>query len=1480
MAISANNRFRNSFDKTVALALGSNNRSGLTSPRALEVAMMRPSARQYAALPSDQSSLRRHRCRRLRLENLEEIAAANSLQDLLLGGLLGGMGSIVPTQSSTSDFLKSPDPVEQASRLLVPVVQAASLPSPVPTINASTTIDPTPSKPFLPTTSAINFANTDLSLIGNNEPPAPASHNPPANDTAGNSGGSASAGIAPSISTANTPAAFDPVKSPEGDTSVATPNAPPATPTPSIAPTTPTPSPTVVDSASIRSAFGNGTIKLNAHGHHLESVFSAKTSAQQASHVLLPYGLVGFQVTDVKPGAIAKIDLTLPNGARPSAYYKQDPHSEVIRRFDFNGETGALVHGNKVTLYIRDGGRGDDDGIVNGVVVDPGGPGEGGGDGEPGGDPGSAAGLVISQVYGAGGATGATFNRDFVELFNGGNSSITLTGRSVQYAAAGSGNWQAIALSGSVAPGHYYLIGGATGAAGQSLPAVDLSSTVNLAAADGKVALVSNTTPLSGAQPTSTSVTDLVGYGAADWFEGTAAAPSTDAALATLRLGHGNCDTNDNLWDFNSDLPNPRNSSAAIANRKPTLTMAAEKSTPINTPTTLTGISVADPDAGSAPVEITVSGDSGTVTLASTFGLTFSYGDGTTDASMTFTGSLTSANAALNGLVFAPASGYQGSAFVTVSLNDLGNTGAGGALFVLESSHIVADGPVVALNDTVAATEDKILPLNFLVNDAWIGSSPSVAILSQPSHGSVVYSQATFGWTYTPYAEYHGSDSFMYQLSDGLGHTDSATVSLTVANVNDARIETTGDPNMYSNEGELVNVHFNTPDATISSNVTWAATGLPVGLTISASTGVISGQPWYSEAGTHAVTLTANYPTGDTNQVALSWNIADTNRISWMDDQFSQAGENVSIPLTVVDVINTGLPPIVPVTEGLPAGVTFSSQIPDGVSGTFNVTVSATRDNVTDVRNFTWTIYPKWVVLPLGVTPVAGRAAFALSNTFVHCDDVGLVDQRQSSKVKAFITQLDYDNIENNDWPIKLQVMFGGAGLTIDPNDPVGSSSIIVWPNAWPAGEASFAIIGHVPSTSTDDVIIGAFRLINNLWVRMDGDGKDNFVDNVKVGTGLKTIQDGNDMDIDVPDHMRDGIIDAKTTPKPMFDAKMYRIPPRSWTQTDLWVTKVGKIGAGKFLFLAAGQTAPDNDAKGRVRLWNAVPYGPDGDTWVELQDGQFTATTNPGEETTKIWIRGHDDGEKVFQTEPGVGNAGQIKLMLLVSPDKTKFGDQFYVTDGFSVAAIPVAIEMKKHAAPLFGGDLEKTDGLWWPAFGASYEVVARSDSGNVKDLIAVTISEKIARVPIAGATFAQYKRLGGVVVGKFNPGYDPNRPVEKPLLDVNANSAGYQKTIDLGLAKARLVNSLKKEIDTDGIGIAQTHQHFVFFEPRTGWSPEWNFAVSLSPLVVKESGFAITYNEQKYSLTLSKVGFANNGAEKGIITAADGGPFLDEYK
>src|SRR5262249_5385012 len=158
--------------------------------------------------------------------------------------------------------------------------------------------------------------------------------------------------------------------------------------------------------------------------------------------------------------------------------------------------------------------------------------------------------VVISQVYGGGGNSGATLKNDFIELFNAGATTVPLSGGSVQYASAGGSSWQVTNLTGAIAPGARYLVSEAPGAGGTvNLPVADASGAVAMSATAGRVALVQATAALAaGSCPSSANgVIDFVGYGATSGCgEGGTSAPAPSNTRAVLRRGDGCIDSDNN----------------------------------------------------------------------------------------------------------------------------------------------------------------------------------------------------------------------------------------------------------------------------------------------------------------------------------------------------------------------------------------------------------------------------------------------------------------------------------------------------------------------------------------------------------------------------------------------------------------------------------------------------------------------------------------------------------------------------------------------------------------------------------------------------------------------------------------------------------------------------------------------------------------------------------------------------------------------
>jgi hypothetical protein len=173
--------------------------------------------------------------------------------------------------------------------------------------------------------------------------------------------------------------------------------------------------------------------------------------------------------------------------------------------------------------------------------------------------------LVISQVYGGGGNSGAVYTNDFIEIFNRGAATVdfAVTPYSVQYAGATSNfsSNRTDITGGVLSPGHYYLIQEASGGlAGIALPPADATGTINLAATAGKVALVRGTLSLSGSGcPFAPSIADFVGYGSsANCSEILPISVSSTNSNARSIIRLSSCvDTNNNSVDFSNPTTAP-----------------------------------------------------------------------------------------------------------------------------------------------------------------------------------------------------------------------------------------------------------------------------------------------------------------------------------------------------------------------------------------------------------------------------------------------------------------------------------------------------------------------------------------------------------------------------------------------------------------------------------------------------------------------------------------------------------------------------------------------------------------------------------------------------------------------------------------------------------------------------------------------------------------------------------------------------------
>ena len=163
----------------------------------------------------------------------------------------------------------------------------------------------------------------------------------------------------------------------------------------------------------------------------------------------------------------------------------------------------------------------------------------------------------------------------------------------------------------------------------------------------------------------------------------------------------------------------------------------------------LAGISIADPDADGSDVEVTFGVVDGTLHLASVSGGAITGND---TATVTVTASIAAINTTLadaTGLVYHADAAPAGSDTLTMTTDDLGNTGSGGALTDTDTASItVNDPPVITSTAPTTATEDVLYTYDADRTDT---DGPSETWSLTGSHtcgGSIVAGTGVF--TFTP----------------------------------------------------------------------------------------------------------------------------------------------------------------------------------------------------------------------------------------------------------------------------------------------------------------------------------------------------------------------------------------------------------------------------------------------------------------------------------------------------------------------------------------------------------------------------------------------------------------------------------------------------------------------------------------------------------------------------------------------------------
>jgi len=141
-------------------------------------------------------------------------------------------------------------------------------------------------------------------------------------------------------------------------------------------------------------------------------------------------------------------------------------------------------------------------------------------------------------------------------------------------------------------------------------------------------------------------------------------------------------------------------------------------------------------------------------------------------------------------ITYSPIPGFSGTDTFIYTIADTGGAMASASVYItVNPVDIVENQTPEAHDDAVSLDEDTELIITsetLLVNDADADGDMLVIanIPGQPSYG-LLSDNGDGSFLYTPNADFNGTDNFAYQISDGNGGSDIATVSITVNAVND-----------------------------------------------------------------------------------------------------------------------------------------------------------------------------------------------------------------------------------------------------------------------------------------------------------------------------------------------------------------------------------------------------------------------------------------------------------------------------------------------------------------------------------------------------------------------------------------------------------------------------------------------------------------------------------------------------------------------
>ncbi|OGO45246.1 MAG: hypothetical protein A2W37_13100 [Chloroflexi bacterium RBG_16_63_12] len=340
---------------------------------------------------------------------------------------------------------------------------------------------------------------------------------------------------------------------------------------------------------------------------------------------------------------------------------------------------------------------------------------------------------------------------------------------------------------------------------------------------------------------------------------------------------------------------------------------------------------------------------------------------------------------------------------------------------------LTINNPPVAVGDSYAVDEDTTLTVaapGVLGNDEDAdGNGLTAALVGGPTYGSLTLN-ADGSFSYTPNADFNGSDSFTYKANDGFEDSNTATVAITVNPVNDAPVA--GDDSTITDEDTAKTITVLANDTDVDGDtltITSVTQGVHGAVTTDGMT--VTYTPTADFCGSDTFTYTVSDGQGGTDMATVDVTVTCVNDAPVANDDAATTTENTAVVVAVLandtDVDGDALT-VASVTQGTNGSVTT-----DGTTVTYTPNAGFTGTDTfaytvgdgnggTDTATVTITVNPANTLPDCSAATTDEVSIWSPDKTFRPVHVIGVTDP-DGDPVTIIITSLFQDESTGNNWP-------------------------------------------------------------------------------------------------------------------------------------------------------------------------------------------------------------------------------------------------------------------------------------------------------------------------------------------------------------------------------------------------------------------------------------------------------------------------------